>query len=225
MHQNSTRRPPREGRNNKNCGRSGRKTANFLRSSGGGSGGRAVLVRGCSGFLWVGERGPGNPSIGQTQKLAQNIKNTNSGQLGQKCWFGQSSFWPNLVLSKPGPSWFGQTWPWCAMPTLRLDWTIHDQQAPWSSRIVEGAQPCSRRRTSNSAEFPKLMLTISSGEFCGLNKGSSPRCLGMWVPELACQFRFTPHGTSFLHTMEKEGVRPSVTNYSLPPKRRDWFVV
>ena len=57
----------------------------------------------CPGFLWGGGReGPGNPNIGQTQKLAQNIKTLILVDMAKKCWFGQNSFGQNSDLTKVG---------------------------------------------------------------------------------------------------------------------------
>ena len=58
----------------------------------------------------------------------------------------------------------------------------------------------------NSTEFPKLKLTMSSGKFCGPNKGSLSLCQRINDPEPAYWFRFTPVGTSFLpHQGDKKG--------------------
>ena len=80
------------------------------------------------------------------------------------------------------------------------------RMSPWSSRIEEGTLPGARRRTLNSTEFHKLKLTMSSGEFCGPNKGSISLCQRKSDPGQAYWFRFSPVGTSFLpHKSDKKG--------------------
>ena len=72
------------------------------------------------------------------------------------------------------------------------------RRSPWSSRIEEGAAPSARRRTWKSQGQPELVLTVSSGEFCGLNKGSLSQCQVL--------NRRTPVGTSpFAHDGDKRG--------------------
>ena len=75
-------------------------------SCGGGSRARDV-PEGVLGFCE--KRGPGDPNIVQTWKLAQNIKTLILVTLAKNSWFGQTWFWPNLVLAKletrPEPFW------------------------------------------------------------------------------------------------------------------------
>ena len=96
--QKSTRRPLREGRKNENCGGRGKKRAKFWAVRRRAVRRRRVLGNLGGGMSWVfvgkGRKGPGNPNFGQTQHL-----NNNSGQFGQKCWFGQSWFWPKLAIA------------------------------------------------------------------------------------------------------------------------------
>ena len=86
------------------------------------------------------------------------------------------------------------------------------RMSPWSSRIEEETSPGSRRRTLNFTEFPKLKLTMSSGEFCGPNKGSFSLCQGIHDPEPEYRFRFTPLAHPSYHTRVTRRVRPSPTN-------------
>ena len=52
------------------------------------------------------------------------------------------------------------------------------------------------RRTLNSTELPKLILTMNLGVFCGPNKGSLSQC--QRTHELGPTYWFTTVGTSFL---------------------------
>ena len=110
------------------------------RSGGGPVLGRAGPGEGQSCVLWGGRRGPGNPNIGQTQKLAQNIKililvnlakNVGSAKVRlAKLAFVQTwpkMVWPNLVLAKVGLAklgfghrWFGQTCFWATDGLAKL---------------------------------------------------------------------------------------------------------
>ena len=79
------------------------------------------------------------------------------------------------------------------------------RRSPWSNVIREGTLPCPRR-TLNSTELPKLILTMSLGAFCGPNKGSLSLSQRISDPGPAYWFRFTPVGTSFLpHHGDKRG--------------------
>ena len=83
------------------------------------------------------------------------------------------------------------------------------RRSPWSNVIREGTllRP---RRTLNSTELPKLMLTMSLGEFCGPNKGSLSLC--QRIHELGPEywFKFTPVGNSLLsHQGDKRGRDPA----------------
>ena len=91
------------------------------------------------------------------------------------------------------------------------------RRSPWSNVIREGTLPCPRR-TLNSTELPKLMLTMTLGAFCGTNKGSlSPR---QRIHELGPEYRFkfTPVGTSLLaHQGDKRRATPAPqTNNTMP---------
>ena len=80
------------------------------------------------------------------------------------------------------------------------------RRSPWSNVIREGTLPCPRRRTLNSTELPKLILTMSLGAFCGPNKGSLSLCQRIHELGLEYRFKFTPVGTSLLaHQGDKRG--------------------
>ena len=79
------------------------------------------------------------------------------------------------------------------------------RRSPWSNVIREGTLPCARR-TLNSTELPKLILTMSLGAFCGPNKGSLSLCQGIHDPEAEYRFKFTPVGISpSAHQCDKRG--------------------
>ena len=79
------------------------------------------------------------------------------------------------------------------------------RRSPWSNVIREGTLPCPRR-TLNSTELPKLILTMSLGAFCGPNKGSLSLCQRIHELGPEYRFKFTPVGTSLLaHQGDKRG--------------------
>ena len=85
------------------------------------------------------------------------------------------------------------------------------RRSPWSNVIREGTLP-RPRRTLNSTELPKLILTMSLGEFCGPNKGSLSLCQRIHELGPEYRFKFTPVGNSLLpHQGDKRGA-------TLPPK-------
>ena len=63
------------------------------------------------------------------------------------------------------------------------------------------------RRATNLElrEWPKLILTMKFGEFCGPNKNSLSLCQGMHESEPEYRFRFTPEGISPLDQGDKRG--------------------
>ena len=79
------------------------------------------------------------------------------------------------------------------------------RRSPWSNVIREGTLP-RPRRTLNSTELPKLILTMSLGEFCGPNKGSLSLCQRIHELGPEYRFKFTPVGNSLLpHQGDKRG--------------------
>ena len=79
------------------------------------------------------------------------------------------------------------------------------RRSPWSNVIGEGI-PHRPRRTLNSTELPKLILTMSLGEFCGPNKGSLSLCQPIDELGPEYRFKFTPVGNSLLpHQGDKRG--------------------
>ena len=86
----------------------------------------------------------------------------------------------------------------CARPSMT-------RRSPWSSVIEEGTSH-DARRTWNSTEWPKLILTLSFGLFCGPDWDSLSQCQRMHDLELAYRFKFTPVGTFPLaHQGDKRG--------------------
>ena len=79
------------------------------------------------------------------------------------------------------------------------------RRSPWSNVLTEGTLP-RPRRTLNSTELPKLILTMSFGEFCGPNKGSLSLCQRIYELGPEYRFKFTPGGNSLLpHQGDKRG--------------------
>ena len=73
------------------------------------------------------------------------------------------------------------------------------RRSPWSNVIREGTLP-RPRRILNSTELPKLILTMSLGEFCGPNKGSISLSSSHPLAIPSC------------HTKATRGARPCPTN-------------
>ena len=79
------------------------------------------------------------------------------------------------------------------------------KRSPWSSVIVEGTSP-GARRTWNTIEWPKLIMTKSLGLFCWPNKDSFSLCQRVHDLGTAYRFKFTPVGTFLLaHQGDKRG--------------------
>ena len=80
------------------------------------------------------------------------------------------------------------------------------RRSPWSNVIREGTLP-RPRRTLNSTELPKLILTMSLGEFCGPNKGSLSLCQRIHELGPEYRFKFTPVGRRRRPHPRRQGLR------------------
>ena len=113
---------------------------------------------------------------------------------------GQPSGRVRLTRGPCSPDAVQCTYSDCVRPSMT-------RRSPWSSRNQKRVHlPCPRRRTLNSTELPKLILTMSLGAFCGPNKGSLSLCQRIHELGPEHRFKFTPVGTSLLaHQGDKRG--------------------